>query len=220
MLPPPSPPPLPHPGLLQTPASKHAPEQKPNTSLYVPTTGPPNSVSLSLLIYNGWPFANHWEYYTASPIDPNIGVVMQAAGNVRKGFWLEIKRGWDISLPEQKPDQIIGLGWVAGTLVEPLETVFRVGEDVVIEQEPKCQLERMLFKVPAPGKTLRDVIDDHVSLTGCLAEPRANNMQIDRRVRIMQRNCQTWVVETSELLVKEGILEQQVMDYLLANKQY
>ncbi|KAK4201208.1 hypothetical protein QBC40DRAFT_62995 [Triangularia verruculosa] len=86
MLPPPSPPPLPPPDLLQTPDSKHAPEQKPSISLYVPATGPPNSVSLSLLIYNGWPFANHWEYFIVSPIDPNIGVVMQAAGNVRKGF--------------------------------------------------------------------------------------------------------------------------------------
>ncbi|KAK0714407.1 hypothetical protein B0T21DRAFT_375833 [Apiosordaria backusii] len=204
MLPPPPPPPLPPPDLLQGPGSKHAPEPKASPNLNIPATGPPNSVPVSLLIYNGWPFANHWEYFIASPTHPNLGVVLQAAGNVKEGFWLEIKRGWDISLPGQKPNQIVRLGWVTDELVEPPETVFRVGQETMIEQEPRCELEKMLFRVPAPEKTLRDAVDD----------------QIDRRARIMQRNCQTWVVETSELLVKEGILEQQVVNYLLAKKQY
>ncbi|KAK0666964.1 hypothetical protein QBC41DRAFT_229372 [Cercophora samala] len=202
--PPPPPPPLPPPELLQPPASKNAPQQKPSPDLNVPSTGPPNSVSLSLLVYNGWPFANHWEYFIASPTHPNVGVILQAAGNVKDGFWLEVKRGWDISLPGQKPDQILRLGWVPKSRVEPLGSVFRVGEDQVIELEPKSELEKTLFKVPAPDKTLRDAVDD----------------QIDRRSKIMQRNCQTWVVETSQLLVKEGLLEQRVVDYLLANKQY
>ncbi|KAK4203149.1 hypothetical protein QBC40DRAFT_194632 [Triangularia verruculosa] len=204
MLPPPAPP-LPPPHLLQLPVSNNEAEKHTLSScLNVPATGPPNSVSLSLLVYNGWPFANHWEYFISSPTSLEVGVVMQAAGNVREGFWLEIKRGWNIGLPGQKPDKVILLGWVAEALVEPLETVFRVGKDPVIEQEARCELEKTLLKVPAPEKTLRNAADD----------------QMDRRARITQRNCQTWVVETSELLVMEGILEPQVVDFLVANKQY
>jgi hypothetical protein len=45
-------------------------------------------------------------------------------------------------------------------------------------------------------------------------------LQIDRKQRISQRNCQTWVVESAEQLVREGIFEQSVVDYLLARKQY
>jgi hypothetical protein len=35
-------------------------------------------------------------------------------------------------------------------------------------------------------------------------------------MRITQRNCQTWVVESSEELVREGIFEQRIADYLRA----
>ncbi|KAK4665122.1 uncharacterized protein QC763_0077800 [Podospora pseudopauciseta] len=198
MLPPPHPPPLPPPDLLQASASKHVSQQKPSPQLNVTATGPPNSVSLSLLVYNGWPFANHWEYFIA----------------------LEVKRGWDISLTGRKPDRVVRLGWIQMNLVEPLDAVFRVGEDPVVEVEPRSEMENMLFNVPAPEKTLRDAVDDQVSQFHSLCGLKTNSLQIDRRTRIMQRNCQTWIVETSELLVKEGLLEQEVVDYLVANKQY
>lgn len=42
--------------------------------------------------------------------------------------------------------------------------------------------------------------------------------QIDGRTRITQRNCQTWVIEAAEQLVKEGIFEQRVVDYLRATR--
>jgi hypothetical protein len=34
------------------------------------------------------------------------------------------------------------------------------------------------------------------------------------RTKITQRNCQTWVVESAEQLMKEGVFEQRVVDYL------
>ncbi|KAG7289956.1 hypothetical protein NEMBOFW57_006334 [Staphylotrichum longicolle] len=119
-------------------------ESKPD----VPTTGPPNSLLVSLLIYNGWPFADHWEYFIAAPHTPGgpsgdkddvVGVVIQAAGDVRAGFWLEVKRGWSLGLE---------LG--------------------------------------------------------------------DRDGRGSRRNCQTWVIESAEQLVREEIFEQKVVDYLRA----
>ncbi|KAL2132755.1 hypothetical protein VTI74DRAFT_3410 [Chaetomium olivicolor] len=63
---------------------------------------------------------------------------------------------------------------------------------------PKCEFERALFRVPAPGKRLRAV--------------DAEAAERDKRAKITQRNCQTWVVESAEL-VREGIFEQGVVDY-------
>jgi hypothetical protein len=36
------------------------------------------------------------------------------------------------------------------------------------------------------------------------------------RTKITQRNCQTWVLESAEQLVREGVFEQRVVDYLRA----
>jgi hypothetical protein len=40
--------------------------------------------------------------------------------------------------------------------------------------------------------------------------------QGNRLTKITQRNCQTWVVESAEQLVREGVFEQRVVDYLRA----
>jgi hypothetical protein len=130
---------------------------------------------VSLLVYNGWPFADHWEYFVASPSDPNgsTGVVIQAAGDMREGFRLEVKRGWDLDAAEgnsdtssRRPDEKIPLGWVVGECVSPCEEVFGVQEGgrggQVVEGEARCELERIMFKVPAPEKTLRDAKGDEV----------------------------------------------------------
>lgn len=42
--------------------------------------------------------------------------------------------------------------------------------------------------------------------------------QTDGRVRITQRNCQTWVIEAAEQLAKEGIFEQKVVDFLRSTR--
>ncbi|KAH6838351.1 hypothetical protein B0I37DRAFT_440017 [Chaetomium sp. MPI-CAGE-AT-0009] len=66
----------------------------------------------------------------------------------------------------------------------------------------RCEFERILFKVPAPEKTLRAV--------------DGNGGEGNKRGKITQRNCQTWVVESAEQLVREGIFDQSVVDYLRA----
>ncbi|KXX79507.1 hypothetical protein MMYC01_205212 [Madurella mycetomatis] len=170
-------------------------------SLNVPPAHRPNSRLVELLIYNGWPFADHWEYFVANSCasHPDVGTVIQAAGNVRDGFWLEIKRGWDLSVAENRVDTRIGLGWVGEEYFQAEE-----GDD---ETGPVCEFERALFKVPAPEKSLRVV---GASREGGLADGRA---------RITQRNCQTWVVQAAEQLAKDGILDQVVVDFLRATKQ-
>ncbi|KAL2193109.1 hypothetical protein P885DRAFT_81554 [Corynascus similis CBS 632.67] len=180
------------------------------------------AVLVSLLVYNGYPFADHWEYFAASPADADAGLAVQAAGDVLGGFWLEVRRGWRIpsSSPSSANSSGVGvpkrvpLAWVGEEFFladsedsDGSGVVFKGGDNhgevvVVVEREPRCEFERALFRVPAPEKTLRAV-------TGKDGEG-------GRRGKIKQRNCQTWVVESAEQLVKEGIFEQKVADYLRA----
>jgi hypothetical protein len=153
--PPPPPPPLPQPNFNQIPIiPASASTSKPTPPhLNIPPTPPtPNARLVSLLIYNGWPFADHWEYFIASsPSNANpadIGTVITAAGNVRVGFNLEIKRGWDLGAEGNKPDGRVGLGWVGGQYFEGHDD----GKGL-----PGCEFERAVFRCPAPGKTLRSV---------------------------------------------------------------
>lgn len=39
------------------------------------------------------------------------------------------------------------------------------------------------------------------------------------RKKIIQRNCQTWVVESADQLVADGIFTPEVADYLHSKKQ-
>ncbi|KAK4247879.1 hypothetical protein C7999DRAFT_14153 [Corynascus novoguineensis] len=196
------------------------------------------AVLVSLLVYNGYPFADHWEYFAASPADADAGVVVQAAGDVLGGFWLEVRRGWRVPSSSPSPANFSGVGvpkrvplaWVGEEFFladsddsEGSGVVFKGGDNhgeekvVVVEREPRCEFERALFRVPAPEKTLRTVTgkDGEVSsyLYGRWGKLTNGG---DRRGKIKQRNCQTWVVESAEQLVKEGIFEQRVADYLRA----
>ncbi|KAH6641894.1 hypothetical protein F5144DRAFT_150278 [Chaetomium tenue] len=243
--PPPPPPPPPNPPTNLLPSTTN-PNPNPIPPPPLPPR-PPSTTLVSLLIYNGHPFADHWEYFVASPSLPHThqeygirdsGTVIQAAGNVRQGFWLEVKRGWDLEAEVVGEGQAgrdggravwkrVGLGWVGlgyfegvgesvgngngygnadggGDLVEGVKKVFERGKDgeVVVEGVARCEFERALFKVPAPEKTLRTVDRDRG--------------ERNKPGKITQRNCQTWVVESAEQLVREGIFEQGVLDYLRA----
>lgn len=57
------------------------------------------------------------------------------------------------------------MGWVRRELFEPVEGVFGGNDggdgdvEEVVEGVARCEFERVLFRVPAPGKTLRAVGD-------------------------------------------------------------
>ncbi|KAL2158279.1 hypothetical protein VTH06DRAFT_4600 [Thermothelomyces fergusii] len=269
--PPPPPPPLlfPIPGRPQkgTDAASSGPTNSPSLPPLgggAPDTGPPGTVLVSLLVYNGYPFADHWEYFVAPspasapacataggaspPSDPPrpdpqsapavVGTAIQAAGDVRSGFWLEVRRGYRVQGCEldrrgrSSPVGVggvgvgagvprrVGLAWVSEELFRAdveadvegsggagggrARTVFEGTEDgeVLVEREPRCEFERILFRVPAPEKTLRSIDGSEDGSRG--------------REKITQRNCQTWIVQSAEELVREGIFEQRVVDYLRA----
>ncbi|KAK4113386.1 hypothetical protein N656DRAFT_823982 [Canariomyces notabilis] len=247
---PPPPPPSPPPRRL-APAPAPAVTQSPTLSLTLnsltPSTPPPNTPAnarlVQLLIYNGWPFADHWEYfipdhsYTSSdagPVNPDFGTRIQAAGNVRDGFWLEVHRGWDLGCARdgnRPPDGRVGLAWVKGELFESFEGEGADGEGdghgnghgdergerrAASEREPRarCRFEQIVLSVPAPERSLR-AVHGHGHHDG--EEADAGN---GRRKKITQRNCQWWIIESAERLLKEGIFDQRVPEALRAAKQY
>ncbi|KAL4881666.1 hypothetical protein BJY04DRAFT_188554 [Aspergillus karnatakaensis] len=166
----------------------------------VAVTAPPGSFLIELLVYNGAPFADHWAYFVRSNKDPNIGVLVEAAGNPLTGFWIEIKRGHNITPggDNDVPTKRVPLQWLGQEHVDEM-----VLEDTAVfeqGQRPACSLEQSLLKTKAPEKSLRPVQDRVQSAP----------------VRLLQRNCQTWIVESADQLVADGILHSDVAEYLHA----
>lgn len=148
----------------------------------MPATGPPNARLVSLLIHNGWPFADHWEYFIPDGTSPcsgdgDVGTVVQAAGNVRDGFWLEIQRrchlaaglgdgtgrGSDLKDVDSSKVKKVPLQWVPGRYFETdANTETETGEGEGDGEMPACEFERALFRVPAPEKTLRSIDSSRV----------------------------------------------------------
>ncbi len=160
MPPPPPPPPPLFPTLASIAATSSGTKPLPPL-LSNPNTHSDDARLVSLLIYNGHPFADHWEYFVESPWDADVGVVIQAAGDVRGGFWLEVKRGWDLR-GEGRGSSVrrVPLAWVGKGWFEPMEGVFGDRDGVVVvEGHARCGFEKVLFEVPAPRKTLRAVED-------------------------------------------------------------
>ncbi|KAL2127944.1 hypothetical protein VTI74DRAFT_9934 [Chaetomium olivicolor] len=118
-------------------------------------------------------------------------------------FSFEIKRSLDFTQTSKKP-QLINLQWVDGTHFK--EDMWNNGTYKVENPgHPVCPFEVSAAKAPPPAKTL-NAVDDLV--------PTSNPPR-----KITQRNCQTWVIEAAEKLVRDGMLDQAALDYLRAKKQ-
>ncbi|KAK4167914.1 hypothetical protein QBC43DRAFT_310463 [Cladorrhinum sp. PSN259] len=210
--PPPAPPPGPPPKPLIPPTSI----KPPPPTLTVPSTPPEkNSILFSLLTYNGHPFMDHWEFFL-SPSAPSLpsptrGVSLSPAGNVHTGFWLEVSRGRDISA-QNPPDRVVPLQWISHDLFGgEWDEALKQGNGELegnLERKPVLigGFEGVLSHVEMPGKSLRAVNDDESGRRG------------DGK-RIRQRNCQTWVVECVEELVRRGLVDERVGEYLRETRQ-
>jgi hypothetical protein len=111
---------------------------------------------LELLVYNGAPFNDHWAYLLRSSHDSNIGVYIDAQGDVRNGFDLQVKRQHDVSQESPQPSSRIPLQWIEGRFAN--EQTIPVGEDGTGYQlKPISEFERSVLKVKAPTKTLNAV---------------------------------------------------------------
>lgn len=153
-------PPPPHaPGPRQTAACPQAP--RPPT---VAPSGPPGAFLVELLIYNGSPFKDHWSYWVRSHQDPDLGVLIHAAGDVRNGFQLEIKRGHDLRATGNLPTKRIPLQWVGKELFN--EKAMSNSGECKVDQTQVCYFEASVHKVKVSEKTLR-AVNDKVLLPNC-----------------------------------------------------
>ncbi|KAI3580313.1 amino acid permease-domain-containing protein [Fusarium oxysporum f. sp. albedinis] len=155
---------------------------------------PAGGLLLELIKHNGAPFNDHWAYFVQSSSSPSVGIVYEAIGDVRSGFQRQIRRNHDLN--SDPPSSRIPLQWIEGVFVD---------EGLMLNSQgsiPVCIFEESLHKVKVPEKTLNNT-----------AETEAP------KKRIVQRNCQTWIVESADQLVADGILCLDVATYLHATKQ-
>ncbi|ODA77341.1 hypothetical protein RJ55_06969 [Drechmeria coniospora] len=168
-----APPPLPPPPPPPPPASMPPPPRPsaPKAPIVAPK-GPEGAFRVELLVFNGHPFKDHWSYWVRSHRDHDIGVLINATGDVRSGFQFEIKRNYNVKESSRAPMERIPLQWIDSKYFDEKAT-FSNGvpkEDCV----PVCAFEVSVHRIKVPGKTLNSVDD-----------------AARRGKRIAQRNCQT-----------------------------
>ncbi|KAH8435332.1 uncharacterized protein LDX57_012961 [Aspergillus melleus] len=169
----------------------------------VPPSGSPGAFLVELLIYNGAPFKDHWAYWVRSHQNPDLGVRMHAAGDVMNGFQFEIERAHDLRETGNVPTKRIPLQWVSGEFFVEKDMLKSDGDKDKVDQTPSCDFEASAHKIEVPEKSLRTV-DDTVTSTPS---------------KLIQRNCQTWIVESADQLVKDRIFGSEVAAYLHSIKQ-
>ncbi|GLB23197.1 hypothetical protein AtubIFM61612_003785 [Aspergillus tubingensis] len=190
---PPPPPPAPNP-----PPATQAQRNTPQPPAISPT-GPKDSLLLELHVFNGHPFKDHWAYWISSPDDPLVGDKIHATGDVRNGFIFEIKRSHNLRTSPDIPTKRIPLQWVDGRYFDKklMEGPER------IENVPCCAFERILYEAKVPGKSLNS----------------AGEVGFGVGRRVVQRDCQTWVVESMGSLIKEGVVGREVEEFVCAIRQ-
>lgn len=147
-MPPPSPPPPPSFRTAPTPSRPAPPVVSENP--------PVGTLLLELLIYSEAPFNDHWAYFIRSSSSPNTGVYIDAQGDVRNGFELQLNRDHDLSQDSPRPSSRIPLQWIESRPTD--EQAILDGEDGMGDQlEPLSEFERSVSNVKAPVKTLNTV---------------------------------------------------------------
>ncbi|EEY19570.1 conserved hypothetical protein [Verticillium alfalfae VaMs.102] len=193
--PPPPPPPLPPVGnkaAIQPPAPKPPAVLTPKD--------PARALLVYLLIFNGAPFKDHWAYWMPSPTNPNIGVLIHATGDVKDGFKFEVKRSYDFTTTANRPTAKVPLQWVEASDADQ-EAMFNHGKNKV-DGTPIGRFETALYSVKVPGKSLN-----------------ASDDRAKSGTKVIQRNCQTWIVESADELVARSFFEKEVAAYLHAIEQ-
>ncbi|KAF5547043.1 hypothetical protein FPHYL_10335 [Fusarium phyllophilum] len=160
----------------------------------VPESCAAGGLLLELIKHNGAPFNDHWAYFVRSSSSSSVGIVYEAIGDVRNGFQRQIRRNLDLN--SDPPSARIPLHLIDAAFVNE--------ESMLHEQEPipVCTFEESLHKVKVPEKTLNNATESEAP-----------------KKRIVQRNCQTWIVESADQLVADGILLSDVAAYLHATKE-
>lgn len=121
----------------------------------VSPTGPEGAFLVELMMYNGSPFKDHWAYWISSRVNPDVGVAMDAAGDVRSGFEFQIRRNLDLTDSSNQPWKRVPLQWVDGKHFDEAR-MFNGGE-FKVDTVPVCGFEASAHKVKVPEKSLNSV---------------------------------------------------------------
>ncbi|KAK1515400.1 hypothetical protein CPAR01_16738 [Colletotrichum paranaense] len=190
----------------------------PVPKLIVGSEGPQGAYLVELLVYNGYPFKDHWAYFVCSQSNSGVGVLIHAAGDVRSGFRFEIKRSYDLRASGRIPSNRIALQWVNSFYFDET-TMFNNGT-YKVDTLPVCDFEASMHKAKAPEKTLNSVEDMVRAFLSFFLYPRYFIAgETSAGMKVHQRNCQTWIVESAGFLVQDGIFNPEVAVYLNAIKQ-
>ncbi|KAI0967910.1 hypothetical protein F4678DRAFT_482921 [Xylaria arbuscula] len=136
----------------------------------------------------------------ATITDPDVGVKIHAVGDVKNGFKFQANRSYNLIMTSTLPTDFMPLQWINGKYLDE-EAMFNNGT-YYADPDAKTAFEISARKAEPPAKSL-NAVDD-------LVTPRR---------RLKQRNCQTWIVEAAAHLVHDGMMTQEVADYLNAVKQ-
>ncbi|KAJ5940762.1 hypothetical protein N7516_000930 [Penicillium verrucosum] len=164
----------------------------PDSKPAVSLVGPIGAFMVELLIWNGSPFKDHWAYFVRSDADPDIGVKIHATGNVRSGFEFEIKRSENLRTTDDIPSTRVPLQWVDASYFDE-----------------KAMLNDGEYKID---------IRLSVASRGVLTRSKLQGKSKPGR-KVIQRDCQTWIVESADQLHRDNILSNGVAAYLHAIKQ-
>ena len=116
--------------------------------------------SIFLLSYPSGTFKSHWAIMIPRAGAGRIqkGTQVHAIGNLKDGFELEIRRNFDIDATRTKPDTPIEIGVVPVQYIDgPEDEKYSKGS------VPRDALERAMFSVPAPSKSLNSATGKDVS---------------------------------------------------------
>ncbi|RDB28930.1 hypothetical protein Hypma_016124 [Hypsizygus marmoreus] len=136
-----------------------------------------------LLIYPSPLFAAHWALWLPNDnaAKEALGKVIQVTGNVATGFEHQFKRNYDLS-DTARASTLLALGHIGG------EHVVMNGPE--IDNIAIDTMEEKALSVEAPGPSLRSAGDVKAG-----------------RTRVNIRNCQTWLVEYVDVLIRDDILD-------------
>ena len=144
-----APPPPPPPAIKKLPV-----HNAPNPPAISPTR-PRGAFLVELISYNGSPFKDHWAYWVSSPTYSDLGVSMDAAGDVRTGFEFQIQRSLDFSDSSNRPSKRVPLQWVQGKYFD--EGKMLNGGEYKVDNVPVCGFEDSAYKVEVPERSLNAV---------------------------------------------------------------
>ncbi|OAL55170.1 hypothetical protein IQ07DRAFT_582700 [Pyrenochaeta sp. DS3sAY3a] len=144
--------------------------------------------TISLVVYNSRLFPAHWALWIPSLSDPNCGKRIHAEGDALTGFVVYFERNYNISTTT-RTHQVIPLAQVLDHYVIDVPGDGTCSRD----QTPHDYIEQFALLIPAPGASLASATS---------SEPRQS---------VTISNCQTWVRNVVEALVKDGVMDRQAL---------